>query len=243
MRMSSEADIAQRAYRKTRGPRRADVKRNLKRYKADPVAFVREVLSVEPAPYQEEIMQAFVKHRRVAARAPHGVGKTATAAWLICWAVGIADVDTKVVTTAGAWRQLEYFLWPEVRKWAANADWSKVGLNLRLDKEILSLMIKTPKALAFAAASNQASLIEGAHATRIFYFFRRGESHRCADLGCSGGRIQHGRSLRLRGFDTGRVVRPLLRNPQPQAWLGRLGGYPRQARRRDPRGTYQSGVG
>lgn len=212
----SEARIAERAVRRARGPRRRDVKANIERYKADPVAFMREVLHMEPAPYQEDIARQFVAKRRIAVRAPHGVGKTTTAAALICWAIGTADVDTKIVTTAGAWRQLKFFLWPEIRKWALKGDWSKVGLQMRMDKEIFDLWIKTPNALAFGAASDHPSLIEGAHATRIFYFFRRGQSHQRADLGRGGGRIQHGRSLRVRGQHAGGSIGALLRDSQPR---------------------------
>ena len=63
------ASIAQRAVRKTRGPRPKDVKRNIQRYKADPVAFLREVLHMEPAPYREDIARQLVTKRRVAVRA------------------------------------------------------------------------------------------------------------------------------------------------------------------------------
>jgi len=235
------ASIAKRTVRKTRGPRPKDVKRNIERYKADPVAFMREVLHMELAPYQEDIARLFVAKHRIAVRALHGVGKTAIAAGLICWAIGTADVDTKIVTTAGAWRQLKFFLWPEIRKWALKGDWSKVGLQMRLDREVFDLWIKTDNALAFGAASDDPSLIEGAHATRIFYFFRRGESHQRADLGCSGGRVQHGRSLRVRGQHTGRIVGPLLRDSQPRQGAGKLGHAARQpdrsyrGRTREPR--------
>lgn len=217
------ASIAQRAVRKTRGPRPKDVKRNVERYKADPVAFLREVLHMEPAPYQEDIARQLVTKRRVAVRAPHGVGKTTIAAGLICWAIGTADVDTKIVTTAGAWRQLKFFLWPEIRKWALKGDWSKVGLEMRLDREVFDLWIKTPNALAFGAASDQPSLIEGAHATRIFYFFRRSQSDQRADLGRSRGRVQHGRSVCLRGQHSRRTIGPLLRDTQPRQGLRGLG--------------------
>ena len=38
----------------------------------------------------------------------------------------------------------KFFLWPEIRKWALKGDWAKVGLEMRLDREVFDLWIKTP---------------------------------------------------------------------------------------------------
>lgn len=135
------------------------------------VAFVREVLRANPAPYQEDILRMVVRHHRVAVRGPHGLGKTALAAWIVLWAISVFDVDTKVPTTASKWRQLIHFLWPEIKRWARRADWAKLDLTLRRGKELLELSIKLPDKEAFALASNDASAIEGAHASVIVYVF------------------------------------------------------------------------
>jgi hypothetical protein len=142
------------------------------------VLFVREILGVydpsknqDIAPYQEEILRAFVKHRRVAARGPHGLGKSALASWCILWLMIAWDTDVKVVTTASAWRQLEKYLWPEIHKWARRAKWNRLGIEVREGKELLSLSLKLPGKEAFAAASDHPELIEGAHATVMGYVF------------------------------------------------------------------------
>lgn len=81
--------------------------------------------------------------------------------------------DVKVVTTASAWRQLTYYLWPEIRKWAQVAKWGKLenGTQIRYNKELLEYSIKMPSKEAFPVASNNPSLIEGAHASTIIYVF------------------------------------------------------------------------
>jgi hypothetical protein len=136
------------------------------------VLFVREVLQVEYiAPYQEEILRMFVRKRRVAVRGPHGLGKSALASWCVLWLMVAWDTDVKVVTTASAWRQLEKYLWPEIHKWAFKANWTKVNLVVRTGKELLDRSLKFPQKEAFAAASDQPELIEGAHATVIGYVF------------------------------------------------------------------------
>lgn len=135
------------------------------------IRFVRDILHAEPTPYQEDILRALVEQRRVAVRGPHGLGKTTLAAWVILWAITTFPGDVKVPTTASAWRQLEKYLWPEVRKWAAKADWGQLGLSLRRGKELLDLSIKLPDKEAFAVASDNAALIEGAHASTLVYVF------------------------------------------------------------------------
>lgn len=136
------------------------------------VKFVRDILCVENiAPYQEEILRAFVRERRIAVRGPHGLGKTALASWCIFWLMIVFETDVKVVTTASAWRQLEKYLWPEIHKWSRRAKWRRLGLDIRSGKELLALSFKLDGKEAFAVASDQPELIEGAHASVMGYIF------------------------------------------------------------------------
>lgn len=55
----------------------------------------------------------------------HGIGKSATVAWLIDWAMSTC-VDCKVVVTANTEPQLRTKTWPELLKWhglSINSDW------------------------------------------------------------------------------------------------------------------------
>lgn len=133
--------------------------------------FVREVIGVKPTPYQEDILRHFVERRRVAVRGPHGLGKTALSSWVVLWGITAFADDVKIVTTASAWRQLIYFTWPEIKKWAAKSDWKKAGITLRQGKELLERSIKMPGKEAFPVASNTPALIEGAHAQHLIYVF------------------------------------------------------------------------
>lgn len=145
----------------------------------DPVAFARECISWPKAAglaaYQADVLASVAEHRRIAVRSLHGVGKTTTAALLVLWFAVTRDaagVDWKAVTTAGAWRQLEKYLWPEIRLW---------GRRLRFDlldrkpfderSELLLLSLNLRHGSAFAVASSDAALIEGAHAESILYVF------------------------------------------------------------------------
>ncbi len=147
---------------------------DLTRYQTEDgiIEFVTEVLGVEDiAPYQERILRALVRHRKVSVRGLHGLGKTAIAAWFVLWGMSCFHGDTKVATTASNWTQLTHFLWPEIIKWASQAKWGLLGIEMRRNKEILTQSIKRGNSEAFAMTSKNADAIEGAHATNMFYVF------------------------------------------------------------------------
>ncbi len=145
-------------------------------YRNDPVAFVHDCIDwkdEQPAPYQDEILELLAANRRVAARGPHGLGKSALASWAILWFALTRDgEDWKIPTTASAWRQLSRFLWPEIHKWARRLRWDKIDRGpFSENTELLSLNLKLKTGEAFALASDNAALIEGAHAANLLYIF------------------------------------------------------------------------
>jgi hypothetical protein len=142
-----------------------------------PAAFVMDCIRWEgeqrPTDYQLEICSNVVMHKREAARGPHGLGKTAIAAWLVHWFGLTRDgQDWKLPTTAGAWRQLQKYLWPEIHKWARQLNWDKIGRQRYApSSELLQLNLKLKTGEAFAAASENFDLIEGAHADHLLYIY------------------------------------------------------------------------
>lgn len=152
---------------------RADGRRS--RWYDDPAGFARECVAWpvggEPTAYQVEVLSALVEHRRVAARSPHGGGKTAIAALAVLWFAVTRDaagVPWKVLTTAGAWRQLERYLWPEIHRWERAIRWDDLGLRPWRDgRESFDLGLRLNHGEAFAGASDNASLLEGLHADSV----------------------------------------------------------------------------
>lgn len=153
-------------------------------YLHDPIGFTRECINWPKSPdgddggltpYQEEIIGMLPVKHRVSARGPHGLGKSALAAISILWFAltrDAAGIDFKCVTTAGAWRQLEKYLWPEIHKWARFLDWDKLGRKpFDTRQELLGLTLKLKHGSAFAVASDNPELIEGAHADSVMYVF------------------------------------------------------------------------
>jgi hypothetical protein len=142
------------------------------------VAFVHDFFNWKEregcAPYQEEALSKLVTEKRVCLRSPHGVGKTALISWGVIWFAATNDevTDWKVPITASAWRQLTKFAMPEVHKWVHRLKWEKINrppFNNRLELLDQSLKLKTGE--AFALASDNAAMIEGAHASRMLYIF------------------------------------------------------------------------
>lgn len=155
-------------------------------YWTDPAGFVLDAIDWpklpkdHPTAYQLGILNALATNKREAVRGPHGLGKTALAAWVVWWFVltrNARRVDWKVITTAGTHRQLTAFLWPEIHKWARYIRWEIVGrANLQQGAELLEQNIKLDTGHASAVASNQPGLIEGAHADSILYLFDESKS-------------------------------------------------------------------
>ncbi|MBN1461398.1 MAG: hypothetical protein JXA57_17860 [Armatimonadetes bacterium] len=153
----------------------------LARYWADPVAFVHECfhwgVGKGPTAYQDDTLARLPKHKRVAVRGPHGLGKTAMAAWVVLWfAITRDGKDWKVITTASVWRQLEVYLWPEIHKWARLLRWDVLERPPFTDGELLILKLKLATGAASAVASDNPALIEGAHADHILYLFDESKS-------------------------------------------------------------------
>lgn len=149
-------------------------------YRYDPAAFVVDCINWDRVPrsdgpheYQLEILSELIEHGREAARGPHGIGKTAIAAWAVHWFALTRDGDSwKAPTTASKWGQLEKFLWPEIHEWARYLRWDLIGrdpYNEVHELQVLNLNLHT--GAAFAIASNQPAAIEGAHADHVLYIY------------------------------------------------------------------------
>jgi phage terminase large subunit len=90
-------------------------------YAADPVGFARDVLGFKSWSKQAEILEAVRDHPRVAVRSSHGPGKTATAAQIVPWFLK-THPNSRVITTAPTWQQVEQLLWREIRSSVTKAN-------------------------------------------------------------------------------------------------------------------------
>ena len=205
--MGSEYLAAFRARRDRIAELRAELARRspLGRYWSDPVGFVRDCVRWRPgeslADYQLEVLQNVVTYGRECVRGPRGLGKTCDAALLIHWFALTREAsggDWKIVTTAGAWRQLRDFLWPEVHKWADLLDWQRIGRVPYVEGvELLDLAIKLSHGAASAVRSDKPQKTEGAHADQLLFIFDESKSIEPATFDAAEGSMSTGECYAL----------------------------------------------
>lgn len=149
-----------------------------RRYREDRVAFIHDCFTwlnnKKPTHYQCDILGALDSGAtRGAIQSLHGAGKTTLMSWITIHNALTRDgEDWKGITTASAWRQLQIYYFPEVRKWSRLLNWGKVGrqpFNERTELQKLSLSLLTGQ--HSCVASDNPGLIEGAHADRLLYLF------------------------------------------------------------------------
>lgn len=144
-------------------------------YVHDPVGFIRNCVKFKPgqglADYQAEIIGDLPVKKRIAVRGPRGLGKSTTASLTVLWFAVTRDaagIDWKIATTAGAWAQLESYLWPEINKWALALDWEKIGRPpLSPRSELMKTTLRLRHGLALSASPDQPDKVEGLHADSI----------------------------------------------------------------------------
>lgn len=161
----------------------AKIRKTVIQYYNDPIAFAADCFYWpdthlgEPGglkSYQQEIISTLHDEGRCAVRGPHGLGKSAIAAVTVLWFAltrDAAGTDWKCVTTAGAWRQLINYLWPEIRKFAGRIKWDKVRESPFNGRELLNLNLRLKHGAAMAAACSNPALIEGAHADSLLFVY------------------------------------------------------------------------
>ena len=92
------------------------------RCRVDPVYYAETVLGVRLWRGQRRALRAMVRKRRLNIRSCHGAGKTFLAAIVVLWFVQ-THPDSKVITTAPTFRQVEKLLWTEIRRLYKRSNW------------------------------------------------------------------------------------------------------------------------
>lgn len=93
------------------------IKQFFDKYGQDPVLFVKEVLGIEPDPWQEQVLKWVGEgERRISVRSGHGVGKSSCASWIMIWHL-LTRYPQKAVVTAPTVSQLQNALASECKRW------------------------------------------------------------------------------------------------------------------------------
>src|ERR1039457_4879011 len=159
--------------------RASRIKRGVAKYYDDPLGFAADCIDFRGeglTGYQQEIIGDLPSRKRIAVRGPHGLGKSGIAAVTVLWFAltrDAAGVDWKIPTTAGSWHQLTSYMWPEIHKWAGRIRWDKVrdGRPFSRANELQNLNLRLAHGAAFAGASANSALIEGAHADSLLFIY------------------------------------------------------------------------
>lgn len=213
--------------------RAARIKRGVAKYYDDPVGFAADCIDWRDdglTGYQQEIIGSLPSRKRVSVRGPHSLGKSAIAATTVLWFAltrDAAGVDWKVPCTAGSWHQLVQYLFPELHKWAGRLRWDKVRDGRPFTRqELLNLNLRLSHGAAFAGASANSALIEGAHADSLLFVFDEAKAIPAATFdACEGALGGQGEAYALMlstpGAPQGRFYDVQVRKPGYEDWYAR----------------------
>ncbi len=138
-----------------------------------PAAFVREQFGVVPDKWQEEVLEAFPRHPRIAMKACKGPGKTAVLAWL-AWNFLATRADPKIAATSITQANLNDNLWAEMSKWQQRSsylrdhfEWGKERIACRGRPENWWMSARTWNRTA--DKGQQGNTLAGLHADNIMF--------------------------------------------------------------------------
>lgn len=129
------------------------------RWRDDPVAFAREVLGIELAPAQVQLVESIRDHRNTTCRSGHKCGKSTAVAVAGLWFFASFD-GARVLLTAVKAAQVEDVLWTEIRRLyrlskrgrfpldGVLEDLARTGLRHEDGRRIWGLTARDPEGLA-----------------------------------------------------------------------------------------------
>lgn len=153
----------------------AKVSKTAKKFQENPFLFIERILGVESLEdYQRRVIQAVWDNDRVAVSACHDVGKTFLAARLAMTFLNVFP-NSKVITTAPTYNQVERILWSELRAAHAKAKFPLGGrLNMTdwtFSPEWFALGFSPKNESTGGEGQGSQSSFQGFHAPYIFVIF------------------------------------------------------------------------
>jgi phage terminase large subunit len=130
----------------------------------DPVAFARDTFGFHAWSKQREILEGLRDHDKVAVRSSHGIGKTATAAQAVLWFLA-SFPNSRVISTAPTWTQVEQLLWRAIRGQVARAH--EHGLGEMFPTPHTTKLEMGPEWFAIGQSTDQPERFQGHHADHL----------------------------------------------------------------------------
>ena len=125
-----------------------------------PVDFIELAFSESLWPYQQTIVNALRDFKRVSVRSCHDIGKSYTAARIVLWYL-YSHPNSKVITTAPTFRQVQDILWRELRSAKAK---SIIDLGGTINQTSLNI---GDQWFALGLSTDEPSRFQGYHAEDI----------------------------------------------------------------------------
>jgi phage terminase large subunit len=140
----------------------------IKRYRNDPVGFVRGVFKQTPDPWQAEFLEAVAAgERRCSVRSGHGTGKSTAASWCMLHYL-LTRYPVKVVVTAPTSAQLFDALFAEVKRWINE---SPIAIKELLEVKSDRVSLKAAPSEAFISCRTSRAetpeALQGVHADNV----------------------------------------------------------------------------
>ena len=132
--------------------------------RADPVWWVKKALGIDLWSKQQEIIESVRDNYRTYVRSCHGAGKTFDAASTVLWFL-FNHPNSRVITTAPTFRQVQKVLWQEIRKAHNNAKFP-LGGDLTLNELKLA-----DGWFSFGFSTDDPDSLQGQHAEYILVVF------------------------------------------------------------------------
>jgi phage terminase large subunit len=143
---------------------------NIRRWRAEPWNYVREVFKATPDPWQDESLHALVESGKdkFCWKACKGPGKSCLLAWIIWWFLSCFD-HPKILCTSITGENLRDGLWAELAHWRNQSEFLKATFEWQTDR----VYARDHKETWFASArtwpkdadkSKQANTLAGQHA-------------------------------------------------------------------------------
>jgi hypothetical protein len=140
----------------------------LAKYRDDPVQFVIDLFGLIPDDWQADVMNDVARgERAISVRSGHGVGKSATASWILIWFI-LTRFPCKAVVTAPTSSQLFDALFVEVKHWIG---FLPEGLRTLLDVKRDRIELRAAPESAFISArtsrQEQPEALQGVHSDNV----------------------------------------------------------------------------
>jgi len=147
--------------------------REIARWRADPVAFVRENFDAEPDDWQKDMLIGYRDNNRVAAKACKGPGKTTTLSWC-CWHFLTCYPHAKIPATSITGDNLRDGLWAEIAKLQQRSLFLKAAFTWRAERIFANdspetWFMSARRWSKDATGEQQANALAGLHADYIMF--------------------------------------------------------------------------